>query len=254
MAKPHLSFVVFFVCAAFASAGHAQSVSNLTPTQDSFVSQVNTANNYGGAGALEISSSQNPPNTNGEYDALMEFNLTSAITQFNSAFGPGQWTIQSMTLKLTNTSPNNGIFNANTSGSFNLNWMSSVTSSNNWVEGTGTPASPGITGITAGTGAGSLSSFQTGDEPLGTYTYTGSNTGSNTYTLGSPSGFLSSVTAGNIVSIDILPVESSNLSMLVSSRSGANAPVLAVTAVPEPASVALLFGSALLAGSRRRRR
>jgi hypothetical protein len=252
MARRHFSFFVFSVCTLFASVGRAQTSVNLNATQDAFVSGANASGNYGGAGALGFSASptQSPANTKGEFDSLIEFNFASAVSNFNSTYGVGQWTIQSITLQLFNAAPNNGIFNANASGSFTLNWMESVTSSNNWVEGTGTPSIPTTTGITFN----SLPGFQNAaDELLGTYSYTASSSGSNTYALGLPGGFLSSVMAGNIVSIDMLPVESSGVSSVVNSRSGPNPPVVSVTAVPEPTSVLLFLGSTLLMGSLRRR-
>ena len=67
--------------------------------------------------------------------------------------------------------------------------------SDSWAEGTGTPASPGSTGITFT----SLQSAFIGvdDEALGTFAYDGSTSGSFSYSLGLSPGFSADVLAGN---------------------------------------------------------
>jgi hypothetical protein len=252
MARPSLSLFIFGACVVFASAGRAQTVVNLNPTQDAFVTQDNPTENFGAAGALAVASSNL---SKGEFDSVIEFNLASAISTFNSTYGAGLWTIQSITLQLFNTTPNNAIFNSpNASGSFTLNWMESVTGGNNWTEGSGTPANqPNSTGITYNT----LPNYQNAaDEPLGTYSYTAATTGSMTETLGLPAGFLGSVMAGNLISLDALPVQASNIASIVDSENfgtAADRPVLAVTAVPEPGAVGLLFAGSIFGLWRRRR-
>jgi hypothetical protein len=252
MKKPLLSPGLFCLAILPIAAAQAQTQVNLSATQDAFVAASHGADNFGGAGALAVAASSTGAQ---EQDAIIEFNLASAVTAFNTAYGAGQWSIQSITLQLFNTPPNNAIFNnPSLNGSFTLNWMESVTSTSNWTEGNGTPANqPNTSGISAN-GASPLSSYESGsDELLGTYSYTAATSGSNTYTLGLPSGFDASATAGNIVSFDMLPVEASGISMVVNSRTGTNPPVLAVTAVPEPATTGLFLGAVSLMGARRRR-
>lgn len=209
----------------------------MNPIADAFVSSANPTSNYGGAGALAVSASDS---TNGEFDSVMQFNL-SAAAGLN---------ITSITLQLTAAAANNPIFNASAAGQFSIVWMQD----DSWTEGTGMPNSPGGTGITFNTLPGYLGSS---DETVGTYSFSGATSGSNTYTLSLGSGFLADAEAGDDVSFELLAADN-NVSYLFNSRSFGTAssrPLLTVTgvaAVPEPTGV-LLAGAGLagLAGSRR---
>src|SRR5262245_27706428 len=130
---PMARFILSIVCflTALTQAALATTVT-FNPTQDAFVSSANSTNNYGKAGALLVNAVGLPK---GEFDSLLEFNLASAKSTFDSTFGAGQWTIQSITLQLTSASPNNALFNSpNAAGQFTLTWMLN----DSWVEGTGT--------------------------------------------------------------------------------------------------------------------
>ena len=55
---------------------------------------------------------------NGEFQSFIRFDASTAKASFDSAFGPGQWTISSVSLRLTTASPNNAIFNGSATGQF----------------------------------------------------------------------------------------------------------------------------------------
>src|SRR5580700_5963652 len=108
----------------------------LNPFSTAFVATGTSANNlsndnFGGGGALVLAA---PGLPNGEFQTVMQFNLSSASSAFNTQFGTGNWTIQSVTLQLTATPHPNPIYNAVAAGSFNVSLMQN----NSWVEGTGT--------------------------------------------------------------------------------------------------------------------
>jgi hypothetical protein len=224
----------------------AASVS-LNPTHDAFVSSTNATSNYGAAGALLVDASGLPK---GEFDSLLQFDLSSAKSSFDTTFGAGQWTISSITLQFFNTNPNNALFNSAAAGQFSLNWMQN----DSWVEGTGTPATPTTDGITYST----LPSFRGGsDELLGTYSFNGATTGNNTWTLGLTTHFLADATAGNVVSLLGLPADSA-VSYTTNSENfptTTSRPVLMVTAqaVPEPAALGFLVIGGMAVLARRRR-
>src|SRR5689334_8158093 len=91
----------------------------LNPSADAFVTTGPTANlsgnNYGGAGALSVAA---PGLANGEFQSVLRFDLSGAKSSFDTQFGAGQWSIQSISLALTATAPNNAIFNASAAGQF----------------------------------------------------------------------------------------------------------------------------------------
>jgi len=221
----------------------------LNPSADAFVttgpSGNLSANNYGGAGALSVAA---PGLAQGEFQSVLQFGLSGAKSSFDAQFGAGQWSIQSVTLQLTATAPNNGIFNASGAGQFGISWMQN----DGWTEGSGTPQSPTTTGVTFST----LSSF-TGpaDESLGTFSFNGATSGSSTYSLSLTPSFVADVLAGNAASLRLFAADT-GVSYLCDSRSfgtvGAR-PLLTLVAVPEPGTGALLVLGAALVGRRMRR-
>jgi hypothetical protein len=250
-----------FLIAAFAAftlpVSAPAATFTLNPTIDAFVSANNPANNYGAAGALAVSSSSL---SKGEFDSVMMFNFSAATAYFNSQY-PSGWAVASITLQLTSTAPNNTLFNGyqagpgptniNYAGSFSVTWMQNKS----WTEGTGTPNAPTTTGITYST---LQSTYLTpgSDQSLGTFSIGSGTSGNNSWTLGLASSFLTDATAGNTASLLLTPASGdTTLGVLVNSRSGANPPVLTVTAspVPEPCTPVLLGGIACLWIARRRR-
>lgn len=247
--------IAFSGLAVCVSARAATSSAN--PTQDTFVAAANPTSNYGGAGALGAAAALLPQ---GEFDSLLQFNLAAAKAGFDSAFGAGLWAIDGMTLQLTATAPNNSIFNGfgagpggtniNSAGQFAVKWMQN----DSWTEGNGTPATASTTG---GVTFSTLPLFVSGaDESLGIFSFAGATTGNATVTLGLTPAFVADATAGNAVSLLVLPANNS-VGMLVNSRSAAAAsrPVLTVSAspVPEPCGMALLAGGAFAMLALRRR-
>src|SRR5262249_34519236 len=109
---------------------HAALIQNLTPTADTFVSSANPANNYGGAGSLQISA---PAPQKGEFQRLLRFDLSAAKTAFDASFGPGNWQLTSLAIKLTAAAPANALFNGNTAGpgGSNVNFAGTLNAS--WI-------------------------------------------------------------------------------------------------------------------------
>ena len=220
----------------------------LNPSADAFVTTGGptfnlVSNNYGGAGALSIAA---PGSPKGEFQSVMMFNFAAAKSSFDTQFGAGQWSIQSVTLTLSNALPNNAIFNASAAGQFAVSWMQN----DSWVEGTGTPAAPSPTGINFST----ISNFvSAGDQSLGTFSYNGASTGTASYSLNLASGLTGDVLLGSLASFRFFAADNS-VSYLFNSENfqGAGRPILTVVAVPEPAALALGTLGLAMADCRRR--
>jgi hypothetical protein len=242
---------LFVVCllSLFSNPAWAAS-SSVNPSADSFVAAGPTGNlsnnNYGGAGAVSIAA---PNLSQGEFQSVVQFNVSSVKSAFDIQFGAGQWSIQSVTLQLTATAPNNAIFNPSAAGQFSISWMQN----DGWTEGTGTPQTPTTTGITFST----LSTFLSpADEALGTFSFNGGTSGNSICTLGLTPSFSSDILAGNNVSFRMFAADTAVSALFDSRTFGTTSarPLLTITAVPEPTSLALgVVGLCLLVGSKRAR-
>jgi hypothetical protein len=246
-----------FLFLIVAGPGFAATVT-INPAQDAFVSAANPDSNYGGAGALAVSASALPK---GEFDSLLKFDFTTVKAQFDATFGVGAWHIDSIKLQLTATAPNNPIFNGNMAGPggsnvnyaglFSIAWMAD----DSWVEGTGNPGNPGSTGITYGT----LNSFlNAGTQALGSFSFDGSTTDADMWSLALAASFLDDATRGGLVSLLARPGDSA-VGYVFNSRSfgmtgNAARPVLIIDAVPEPGAATLLALAAGLVFAFTRRR
>lgn len=248
-----LRFLAALLIPVLGATASAQTVS-LQPTADALLSAANPTSNYGGAGALSVAASGL---TKGEFDSLLRFDLSSAKSNFDAFFGSGAWTIQSITLTLTATAPNNALFNGNGAGPggsnvnfaglFSLEWLQN----DSWVEGSGTPSIPGATGVTYNDLA-SLTSAA--DEALGTFSFNGATTGSTGYQLALTPSFTADAAAGNMVTF-LAESADTGVAMLVNSRTGSinGRPTLTIAAVPEPGTALLMLTGALLWCGRRSR-
>jgi hypothetical protein len=206
-----------------------------TPTMDAFVTTGETGNlvnnNYGGGGLLTVAAAGLEM---GEAQSVMQFNLAGAVSLFDAQFGAGAWSVESVTLQITAGNANNPIFNSPAAGTFGISWMQN----DSWQEGTGSPSSPGTTGVTFSSLPGFMSA---NDESLGAFQLTGATSGSTTYTLGLTAGFLDDIESGNASSLRFFAMDDT-VSGVFNSRSfgtAANRPVLTVVAVPEPGTVTL---------------
>ena len=136
----------------------------------------------------------------GELQSVLKFDASGALASFDSAFGAGQWTLQSVTLQLTATPANNSIFNTPAAGLFGIAWMQNDA----WIEGTGTPTTPSAkSGITWNSLQGTKF-IGAGDEHLGTFAFSGATSGAFSYALGLPPGFTADLLAGG--SLEPAPV------------------------------------------------
>ena len=208
----------------------------ITPVADAFVTTGATGNfsgnNFGLAGALAISAGGLPQ---GEFQSVLQFDLSGARNSFDAQFGAGLWGIQSVTLKLTSSTHNNPIFNDIASGQFNVSLMQN----NSWVEGTGTGGIPTTDGI-------SYNSLQNiyinnaADQPLGSFSFPGGSSGANNYSLGLSSVLGADLLLGSLLSLRLYAGDD-HVSYLFSSRNAGAAvqPNLTIVAVPEPGTMAI---------------
>jgi hypothetical protein len=208
------------------------------PVADAFVATGPTdnlsGNNYGGGGALAVAA---PGLPNGEFQTVMRFDTSSLLASLNSQFGAGQWTIQSVSLRLSSSPHNNAIYNNPAPGLFSV----ALLQNSSWVEGTGNASNPASTGITYNS---LLNTFvnPAADQPLGTFSFPGGTSGINTYALALAPQLTSGLATGSSLSLRLFAADN-RVSYLFSSRSGnsSDQPQLLITAIPEPSSLALLI-------------
>jgi hypothetical protein len=232
-----LSFV------SIAVAASAAVFNTNTPDKDAFVRSLMPNLNYGGAGALTVSGTNATMNnpTNGAFDTFMSFNTGAMVTSFNSTFGPNNWVITSATLTLTeNPNPNNPLFNYGT-GLFEIRWIANDT----WVEGTGMPTSPTMTGITYAEEPSYLNNNT--DTNLGTFDFTGTSPFSCSLAL--PAAFVTNMQAGGEVGLFITAIDT-NMAFVVYSRDFKGNPTvlphLVVSATAQPGISAISLSGANL--------
>jgi len=229
-----------------------------TTTADAFLASGSASNphgsdltslNFGGAGTLAIAPASSP---NGEFDSVIKFNAAAAVSQFNSTYGAGNWTITGLTLSLASNygvqgaTPNNNIFNTINAGSFGIDWLAY----DGWTEGAG--SGNGEAGY-PGTGEVSFNSISTlrsgAVDSLGTFTYTppGNNIYLN-YSLPLDSGLVTDAAGGGDLSLYFYAADN-QVSYLFNARSYAsNHPGLTITVAPVPEPSALALAACGLAG------
>lgn len=210
-----------------------------TTTADAFLSGANPTLNFGGAGTLAIAPASSPK---GEFDSVVMFNTASAVSQFNSTYGAGNWAITGVTLSMASSFgtsgaiPNNGLLNTVKGGNFGIDWLAD----DNWMEGNGN----GLGAANGGVNFNSISTlFSAGSDPLGTFAYTppGNNVYAS-YSLPLDANLVSGAAAGGAVSLYFYAADN-QIGYLFNSREfNTSHPELSITvaAVPEPAGFTLL--------------
>jgi hypothetical protein len=223
---------------------------SLNPVADAYVatgpSNNLRDNNYGAAGALSVAA---PGSPDGEFQSVLRFDLAGARGSFDALFGVGQWVVQSVSLQLNATLPNNPVFNANAAGSFNVSWMQN----DSWTEGSGGNNNPSTIGLSYNSLVNTFIN-NTADQALGTFSY-GGGVGLASHSLTVSSGLLNDIQSGSLASMRLFAADAS-VSYLVNSRNfgvAANHPLLTVNAVavPEPTAFALVLTFAAVFGAAR---
>ena len=237
MLKSFLAVIVAIIAPTAIGLGQTASFS-VQPSADAFVTPGAigslSSSNFGAAGSLAIAA---PGLPQGEFQSVLQFDLSAAQSSFNAQFGVGQWAVQSVTLQLTSSPHNNAIFNNVAAGQFNVSLMRN----NSWVEGTGTGGIPSSDGISFSSLQGTYINNAT-DQALGTFAFPGGSSGQNNYVLNLSSGLAGDVTSGGDLSLRLFAADT-GVSYLFSSRSGtatARPDILVqAVAVPEPSTVVL---------------
>ncbi len=191
---------------------------------------------YGSAGALNVSGSQARNYQNiirGITDTWMKFDPSSAIAQFDSVFGAGQWVLTSAVLRLhEDAAPNHPIFGIG-GGQFTIRWMAN----DNWAQGTGIPNSPGVaTGNLIGFTYGRSILDNATDETLGTTFQNALVTSWQNFTLPLTPGFTSDLMTPGPVSLYLVATDT-RTGFTFNSGSHPNYPKLILTAEPAPEPV-----------------
>lgn len=194
-----------------------------------------TSLNFGGAGTLAIAPASSP---DGEFDSVIKFNTAAAVSQFNTTYGAGNWTITGIALSLASNfgvqgaQPNNNIFNIINAGQFGIDWLSY----DGWTEGAGSgngePGYPATSEVSFNSIATLLSGAV---DSLGTFTYTppGNNIYLN-YTLPLDAGLVNDTAGGGDISLYFYAADN-QVSYLFNARSYAsNHPELTLAAAPVP--------------------
>lgn len=209
-----------------------------------------TANNYGAAGGIAVSSAGL---SKGEFKSALRFDTAAAFSTLNGVYGSGGWVIDSIQLQLTVAAPNNAIFNSpNAAGTFMVEWLQSDA----WTEGTGTPSASSLTGISWTALAALISS---GTQSAGSFSYLGDATGTTLqFTLTPPAGLSNDVLSGTQASLLLSGVTPGMTATFNARNNGVQstrpALIISASAVPEPGRAGLLILGAMIVSFRHRRR
>ena len=186
---------------------------NSQPIADAFVTPGATgslsSSNFGAAGSLAIAAGDLPQ---GQFQSVIKYDLSADVSAFNTEFGVGNWTVQSVSLTLTASPHGNAIFNAVAPGSFGISLMQN----NSWTEGTGTGGAPTSEGISFNSLANTYINNSI-DQTLGTFSFAGNTSGANSYSLGLSSGLIANILGGDDVSLRLFAADN-NVSYLLNSR------------------------------------
>ena len=242
--KMLLKLLVAGVSMVWVTICSGQGLFTSEPIADAFVTPGATgslsSSNFGAAGSLAVAAGDLPQ---GQFQSVIQYNLSGDLNAFNTEFGAGNWTVQSVTLTLTASPHGNAIFNAVSAGSFGISLMQN----NSWVEGTGTGGAPTSDGISFNSLANTYINNSI-DQTLGTFSFAGNTGGANSYSLILSSGLIADIVGGDDLSLRLFAADN-NVSYLFNSRNTAAAmtsePTLAVQVAlgPEPSSVSLCFAA-----------
>jgi hypothetical protein len=199
--------------------------------------------NFGNSGTLAIAPASS---AKGAFDSVLLFNTASAVSQFNTLYGAGNWTITGARLSLASNfgvqgvQPGNQLFNVINAGSFGIDSLADTT----WTVGNG--GGNGVAGYPGNNFVDyayvpTLLGF--GNDFLGNFTYT--PPGNNvylTYTLPGNDAILDSTAANGTVSLLFYAADNQVSYLFNSQQFGSNHPQLTLTATPtpEPGAMALI--------------
>jgi hypothetical protein len=193
------ALTAFVILTALCSTILADQTVTLVAVQDSFVRAQDSTANFGGAGLLCVAGADSVNGlgeSRGRFDSVMKFNVSSAVAEFDAAFGTGQWSIHRVDLQVAELAAPENTFFPRGAGDFIIHWLSD----DSWLEGTGSPSSPGH-------GAGEITwdllqaILPTASEtPLGTFSNVGAD-GIHVYTLALDPSFIADFMAGGLVDI-----------------------------------------------------
>ncbi|HWD91126.1 MAG TPA: hypothetical protein VG938_02140 [Verrucomicrobiae bacterium] len=240
----------FFLATAILIAGANFSQAALFTNSisvDAFVRGNAPAANYGAAGSLTVSGSTatNAAGTaNGVADSFIRFNTSALVANLNSLFGPNNWAISGVTLRVVEVgAPMNTIFTRG-KGTFEIRW----TSNDSWIEGTGMPMAPTDDGITYNDEPPLL----TNTVSLGTFTNAGINS-TESFSLALSSALTSDISAGGEVGLYLTALDP-EIGFTFNSQNFTTAnqrPVVIVSAAPVPGTTGIVLSGndAVIAGT-----
>ena len=230
---------LLFVLMVLARCGMAQITFTATNLADAFLATGSVSNsegtnltglNFGGAGTLALAPASSP---NGEYQSVLRFSVSNAITLFDSALGANSWRITNVSLSFASNfgtegaQPSLGMFDAVHGGQFVVEWLAD----DSWDEGSGNPNAPSASGVTYGSLTNLLSLPH---EILETNTYTppGNNV-REAYSLRLGTNLIADITSGGEISFRLYAADQ-QLSYLINSHEfgHGNEPRIQITTVP----------------------
>ena len=234
-----LLHLLFAVSASAATVVTIQPAAATPNSGDAYLRAAAAASNFGASGALVVSGS-GVANINGQFASLLKFDLATAKTTLDAAYGVGGWTLDSLQLQLTAATPLNGTFNANAAGLVLIEWLADDT----WLENAIT-----WNGLATVVGAG--------NESLGSVSYLGANSGTVLASLTTGSGLTNDLQNGSTASFR-LAAGDADVSMVVNARNFGTATsrpalILSASAVPEPSRFIFFVASLMCLMIRRRR-
>jgi hypothetical protein len=184
--------------------------------------------NFGHAGILYITPAASP---NGEYESLLQFDLSGATNLFTTSYGPS-WLVTNVSLTFAGNfggvgeQPDNSAFNPISGGNFVIEWLAD----NNWLEGTGRPNQPTTDGVTYASLPALLAQPA---ENLCTNTYVppGDNV-AVTWALPLSTNLVNNIANGTLVTFRLYAADNKVSYLFNSHNFAGNHPLINITAIP----------------------